>query len=108
MPCTVTVLASANLDFHVWRPEEAAEVTCFFAYAAGDVSRYGPKLRHLDVEAIPLPSVFPNSSSAAVYENHRGDPSLRAIDFRLVLHSHEVLPLLMAEEKRIEVRQEAG
>ena len=51
--------------------------------------------------------MFPNSGGAAVYEDYRGYPSLRAVDFRPVLHGHEVLLLLMAEQKRIEVRQKA-
>ena len=51
--------------------------------------------------------MFPDSGNATVYENDRGDPSLRTVDFRSVLHGHEMLPLLMTEEKRIEVRQKA-
>ena len=51
--------------------------------------------------------MFPDRGGAAVYENYRGYPSLRTVDFRLVLHGYEVIPLLMAEEKRIKVRQEA-
>jgi hypothetical protein len=46
-------------------------------------------------------------TTAPVYEDYRGDPSLRAVDVLAVLHRHEVLPLLMAKEKRIEVRQKA-
>src|SRR5262245_48857926 len=49
----------------------------------------------------------PHRTGASVYERHRGGPYLRTVDLRPVLQRYEVLPLLMAEEIRIEVRQEA-
>src|SRR5262245_10425487 len=57
--------------------------------------------------AISLTGLRPYRTGATVYMNHRGDPSLRTVDLRPVLQRYEVLPLLMAEEIRIEVRQEA-
>jgi hypothetical protein len=51
--------------------------------------------------------MFPDRSHAAIDEKDRGDPPLRTVNLRPVFHEHEVLPLLMTEQKRVEIWQEA-
>src|SRR2546428_1730583 len=94
-------------DVHVGTSEEPAEVTRFLPYPGRDASRYGGKLRNVDAETISLPGVGPHTHGAPIYENYRGDPPLRSVDALPVPHGDEVLPLLVAEEERIEVRQKA-
>ena len=96
-----------DLDVHVGTSEEPAEVTRFLPYPGRDASRYGGKLRNTDSEAFSLPSVGPHTHGAPIYENYGGDPPLRSVDALPVPHGDEVLPLPVAEEKRIEVRQKA-
>jgi hypothetical protein len=51
------------------------------------------------METIPLPAMFPDTDDTSIYKNDRGDPALGAVDFRSVLQSDKVIPLLMTEEK---------
>src|SRR2546422_3616508 len=96
-----------DLDVHVGTSEEPAEVTRFLPYPGRDASRYGGKLRNTDSEAFSLPSVGPHTHGAPIYENYGGDPPLRSVDPLPVLYGDEVLPLLVADEERIKVRQKA-
>src|SRR2546425_638727 len=96
-----------DLDIHVGTSEEPAEVTRFLPYPGRDAPRYGGKLRNADAETISLPGVGPHTHGAPIYENYRGDPPLRSVDALPVPYGDEVLPLLVAEEERIEVRQKA-
>jgi hypothetical protein len=63
------------------------------------------KRHRFNAQAIPPLSVLPDRSDAAVHQNCRRYPPLGTVNSRSILRGHQVLPLPVIEQERIEIRQ---
>jgi hypothetical protein len=103
---TMLLFASVYLNVNVWDSEEAPEILRFIMDTGDDLPRHGSELFHINEKPIFLSREFPKGSDTTIYQDHRGYPSLWTEDFRLMFELHEMLPLPVTEEKRVEVWEE--